>query len=217
MIVDDHLMFADAVEAFLATKEDIEVISVVSSSEEALEKCRPDPPDVVLMDLDLPGMDGIRGTRSITGEHPECKVVIVSAFASYDTVARSMEAGAIGYMPKTEAADRLVYAVRSAVAGETILPEQETMDAFEGPHQERASRLEPEPFGRRLTKREIEVLQLLADGNGLEEAAAALALSPFTVRDYLTMAMGRLGARSRLEAVLIAIRQGLVEVRHLSD
>jgi DNA-binding NarL/FixJ family response regulator len=116
LVVDDHPMFTDAIEALLAAKEDIEVAGVASTAVEALERCRADPPDVVLMDLDLPGVDGIGATRSIKQEHPECEVLMVSAFRNDEAVARSMEAGAIGYVPKTEAADRLVHAVRSAVA-----------------------------------------------------------------------------------------------------
>src|SRR5919198_1311856 len=86
LLVDDHLMFADAIEALLATKDDIEVLGVASSGEEAIEKCRTEAPDVVLMDLDLPGIDGIRATRSITQEHPEGKVVIVSGLRNEEAV-----------------------------------------------------------------------------------------------------------------------------------
>jgi DNA-binding NarL/FixJ family response regulator len=213
LIVDDHQMFADAIEALLATKDDVEIVGIASSGEEALEKCRADVPDVVLMDLDFPGIDGIQATRSITREHPECKVVIVTASRSDEAVAQSIEAGAIGYVPKTEAADRLVDAVRLAVAGRVVVPEPGVMDALRESRFGGPISIEPEAFGRELTKREVEVLQLLAEGKGLEEAAAALGLSRSTVRDYLTMAMGRLGARSRLEAVLMAIRRGLVAVR----
>ena len=216
LVVDDHLMFGDAVEALLASKDDIEVCAVVPSAEQGIEKCRADPPDVVLMDLDLPGMDGIRATRSITEEHPECKVVVVSAFANTETVAQSVEAGAIGYVPKLDAADRLVHAVRSAVAGDIVLPQPEVLEALAARTEARRAAQDGRMIGQ-LTRREIEVLQLLAEGKGLQETAAELGLSRFTVRDYLTMAMGRLGARSRLEAVLVAVRHGLVEIQSQSD
>ena len=217
LVVDDHLLFADAVQALLGDTDDIDVIGVASSAEEAVDRCRSEAPDVVLMDLDFPGIDGIRATRSITQENPESRVLIVSASRGPEPIARSMEAGAVGYLPKTEAADRLLCAVRAVAAGEIVVPEEEAMDAVGALRQRRARRTSAGALARQLGRREIEILQLLADGQTVDEVAAQLFLSPLTVRDYLTKSMAKLGVHSRFEAVLTAVRDGLIEVRERID
>jgi two-component system, NarL family, response regulator LiaR len=213
LIVDDHAMFADALVALLETEEGIGVVGAVATGEEAVALCGPSAPDVVLMDIDLPGMDGIASTREVLRVCPEAKVIGISALRDPDLLARAVAAGAAGLVPKTRAADELVRAVRAAAAGEIVLPEGDV-----GPALDRlrtaAHRTPLVNVGvNLLTDREVEILQTFADGMSTEDVATALRISPRTVRAHVESILAKLGVHSKLQAVLLGLRSGVIALK----
>src|SRR5436309_3392863 len=120
LVVDDHLMFAEAIKLLLANEDGIEIVGTAGTGEEAVELARETSPEVVLMDIDLPGIDGIEATRQIRAISPQTQVVIVSAFQHASVMARAVEAGAAGFVPKTRTTDDLVDVIRRAAAGEMV-------------------------------------------------------------------------------------------------
>jgi NarL family two-component system response regulator LiaR len=213
LIVDDHTMFADALVALLETEEDIEIVGAVATGEEAVALCGPSVPDVVLMDIDLPGMDGIASTREVLRVCPEAKVIGISALRDPDLLARAVAAGASGLVPKTRAADELVRVVRAAAAGEIVLPEGDLRPVLER-LRTAAHPPAPVPVGVNfLTNREVEILQTFADGMSTEEVATALRISQRTVRAHVESILAKLGVHSKLQAVLLGLRSGVIVLK----
>jgi DNA-binding NarL/FixJ family response regulator len=211
LIVDDHQMFADAIELLLAGEIGIEAVGTAGSGEEALALCERTEPDVVLMDVDLPGIDGIEACRRVREMHPATQVVIITAVQPADVLARAIEAGACGFIPKTRAAHELINVIRRAASGEMVLPPGGVDQVLR--RLQRAIRAQPEPEGvTRLTAREVEILQELAEGKSTGEVASTLSISPHTVQSHIRSILTKLGVRSKLEAVLVALRQGLIRL-----
>lgn len=204
-------MFADALELLLETEDDIGRLRKARTAEEGLDACREECPDVILMDVDLPGMDGIEATRQALGLCPDTHVVIITALQSDRVLADGIAAGANGFVPKTQAADELMGVLRRAAAGEIVLPAGDV-----GPllRSIRASATLEEPEARlaQLTPREIEILHALAQGLSTEEVARSLFISPRTVYSHVGSILPKLGVRSKLEAVMMALRHGVISV-----
>lgn len=212
LVVDDHRMFADAMELLMAGEEGLESIGVASTATEALELCRRGCPDVVLMDVDLPGMDGIEGTRRVREICPETQVVVITALQEADILTGAVEAGACGFVPKTQAADQLLRVIHRAAAGEMVLPAGQLEATLRRLRQARRGAREADLLTEELTSREVEILQAFADGLSTQEVADRLFLSTHTVKAHTGSILRKLGCRSKLEAVLFGLRHRLVEL-----
>jgi DNA-binding NarL/FixJ family response regulator len=207
LLVDDHRMFAEAIGMFLSTEDDIDVLEILSGAEGIAERVRSSAPDVVLMDIDLPGVDGLVATRQVVEARPETKVVLITALSDPDLALRGSEAGAAALVPKERAADDLVEVIRGVADVEEAVP---------GPRL-RLLPTAPRVDKRRtaaLSPRELQVLQGLVDGLSTEELSAALFVSRRTVQGHVQSILTKLQVRSKLEAAVTGLREGLV---HLSD
>jgi DNA-binding NarL/FixJ family response regulator len=210
LVVDDHRMFSEALELLLGGEADIRVIGTALSGEEALAVAAERQPDVVIMDIDLPWMDGIEATRALRATYPDTRVVIVSGYQDRDVVAQAIEAGASGYIPKADAADGLADTLRRAARGEMVLPSATITNVVDRLHRVRRAQTDAERRMAELTRREIEVLEALAEGHSTLEVARQLFISPLTVQTHVKNILQKLGVHSKLEAVTFAVRQGSI-------
>jgi len=209
LLVDDHRMFTQALEGLLAGEAGIEPVGVAGSVDEALAVIDTAAPDVVLMDLDLPGANGIEGTREVRRRRPDTAVVIVTSHDDPDLIVDAIGAGACGYVLKTRAVDELVSIIRQAAAGGMVLS-PEVPQAIGAVGHRRTGR---EPRGQHpLTDREMDVLRQLASGRSTEQIADSLYISVLTVRSHVKSILAKLGVHSKLEAVTYALHLGLIEV-----
>jgi NarL family two-component system response regulator LiaR len=211
LVVDDHEVFSDAVAMLLEHQPDVRLVGAARDAEEAIELLQvgtDDEPDVVLMDLDLPGLDGIRATRRIRELSPDSKIVVLTALQDPEVIADALAAGACGYVPKTSAVDDLMDVVRRAAAGELVMPERDLAPVLE---QLRGGNAEDEGERRlrRLTPRETEILRSLAGGRTTTEVADGLGISALTVQSHVKSVLAKLGVHSKIEAVTLAWRYGL--------
>jgi two-component system nitrate/nitrite response regulator NarL len=213
LVVDDHEMFSDALSLLLDRQPELELVGAVGDAEGALERARELQPDVVLMDLDLPGMDGVEATRRMRDVAPNAKVVIVTAMSSPALITSALAAGACGYVQKTRAVDDLLEVVRRAAAGEIVMPASdlqlvlEQLRGGESPHPIAGIAL------GRLTARETEILRALAAGEATSSIATTLGISPLTVQSHVKSILAKLGVHSKIEAVTLAWRHGIADVR----
>jgi len=206
MLVDDHQMFAEAIGMFLRTEDDIEVVEILGDANSVVERVNASRPDVVLMDIDLPGVDGVTATRRIVEARPETKVVLITALSDHGLVLRGIEAGASALVAKERAADDLVDVIRRTAAGEEIFLEpQLRLLGVVPPGEETQTKV-------KLTQRELEVLQGLVDGLSTDELASALFVSPRTVQGHVQSILTKMRVRSKLEAVVTGLREGLVRL-----
>ena len=207
-VVDDHAVVRRGLRAYLESVEDMEVVGEAADGQQALEAIAAlveagRPPDVVLMDLLMPGMDGVSATAAITQRHPDLAVVAMTSFTQADLVHGALQAGAAGYLLKDAEADEVAAAIRAACRGEVHL------DAAVA-RQLTRSLTAPGPRAvAALTEREREVLLLVARGLSNQEIADALVISERTARTHVSHIMGKLGVASRTQAALWAIREGI--------
>lgn len=212
LLVDDQQMFSDALGHLLTGHDDIELLGAARTGDEALELCRIGKPDVVLMDVDLPGADGIEVTRKIRKACPDVRVIMVTALHDPAVISRAIEAGARGYVLKTRAADELVSIVRQASNGQMVLSTGDVPPMLAKLEHARRMRAEARMAISRLTDRELEILKELATGRSTAETAATLHISPLTVRSHVKSILAKLGVHSKLEAVTYALLHGLIEL-----
>jgi DNA-binding NarL/FixJ family response regulator len=207
-VVDDHTVVRRGLRAYLESVEDMEVVGEAADGQEALDGIAAlvaagRPPDVALMDLLMPGMDGVAATAAITDGHPEMAVVAMTSFTQADLVHGALEAGAAGYLLKDAEADEVVAAIRAACRGEVHL---DPMIA----KQLTRSLVAPKPQTvNTLTDREREVLVLVAQGLSNRQIADALVISERTARTHVSNILTKLGVASRTQAALLAIREGV--------
>ena len=203
LLVDDHAVVRSGLGAFLMAFEDLELIAEAKSGEDAVALCNRFHPDVVLMDLKMPGMGGAEATRQIREHWPDIQVVALTSFKDKEMVENAMEAGAIGYLLKNVSADELAEAIRAADSGEPTLAPEAAQALIQ------STRQKPE-IGFDLTDREREVLALMAEGMSNPEIAEELMVSRSTVKFHVSNILSKLGADSRTEAVALALQHDLV-------
>jgi NarL family two-component system response regulator LiaR len=203
MLVDDHAVVRSGLAAFLLAFDDLELVGDAADGEEALRKCREVQPDVVLMDLVMPGMDGAAAARAIRQEFPETEIVALTSFKNEEFVTSALEAGAIGYLLKNVSAEELAEAIRSARAGRPTLSPEATHALIQSTRKSSPPRYE-------LTARELEVLTLMVEGLNNPEIAERLGVTRSTVKFHVSNILSKLGVGSRVEAVALALQHDLV-------
>lgn len=210
LLVDDHAMFRDALRRTLADERDIRVLATVANADEALVLCATQPPDVVLMDIDMPGTTCFTAAKEIQTACPGTRIVFLSAFFNDRYIERAIEIRAWGYVVKSEPAATVVMAIRRVAAGETYFsPEVQARLIMDG----RIPRLAAPRSARisTLTEREIEILRYLARGMGQKQIAHLLEISANTVHRHVSSVMTKLDIHDRVEVARFAIREGLAE------
>jgi NarL family two-component system response regulator LiaR len=203
MLVDDHAVVRSGLAAFLLAFDDLELVGDAADGEEALRKCGEVRPDVVLMDLVMPGLDGASAARAIREDFPETQVVALTSFMNEDFVSSALEAGAIGYLLKNVSAEELAEAIRSAHAGRPTLSPEATHALIQSTRKSSHPRYE-------LTERELEVLALMVGGLSNPEIAERLVVTRSTVKFHVSNILSKLGVGSRVEAVALALQHDLV-------
>jgi DNA-binding NarL/FixJ family response regulator len=207
LVVGDHQMFSEALVLLLGREPGIRLLGGPRAAGDALDACRQERPDVVLMDLDIAEVDHTETTRSIRAASPETKVIALSAVEGPAKVAAVLAAGACGYVPKTRALEDIMDVVRRAAAGELILPEADLASVLERLRSGQAGP-QAEVALRRLTPRETEILRALAAGDTTGQIAVALGISAMTVQSHVKSILAKLGVHSKIEAVTLAWRHG---------
>jgi DNA-binding NarL/FixJ family response regulator len=206
MIVDDHPVTREGLHAALDVEDGVEVVGEAGSGEQAIENAGDLKPDVVFMDVRMPGMGGIEAARAIRQASPDTKVILVTVDESRASISEAIQAGVSGYLLKDTSADELVNAARLAVEGKAVIHPQLTRAFIE-----EVQTAEKKGDAAALSRREKEILQKVAYGATTKEVAHDLGISPHTVKTHLERIFEKLGANDRAQAVAIAIRTGLVE------
>jgi len=207
MIVDDHAIVRKGIRALLTESGDFEIVAEAANGEEAVQRAAETQPDVILMDLLMPGMDGIEATRQITSRHPQTRLLVLTSFAADNKLFPAIKAGALGYLLKDSSPEELVRAIRMVHRGEPALHPTIARKLL----QEVAHPAGLEPAPEVLTARELAVLRLIAQGLSNQEIADELSVSEATVRAHVSRILGKLHLASRTQAALYAVREGLTE------
>ncbi len=203
MIVDDHTMVRSGLGAFIIAFDDLELAGEVGSGEEAIELCGNVRPDVVLMDLMMPGIGGVAAIGAIREKCPDTQVIALTSFAEQEHVQGALKAGAIGYLMKNISADDLANAIRDAVSGKPSLSAEAARALVQ-------SAGDSPPSGHDLTEAELGVLKLMIKGMNNPDIAEQLMVSTSTVKFHVSNVLSKLGVTSRTEAVALAVRHNLV-------
>jgi len=208
LIVDDHPVVRDGLVAILSTQPDFRVVGEAASGEGALALFEQQRPDVMLLDLEMPGMDGVEVIRQLKSKNPDVKIVVFTAFDTDERILSALQAGAKGYLLKGVPRSELFDAIRIVHSGGSLLQPvvaSRLLDQLSAPE----PNAEP---AEELTPREYEVLHLLVQGKQNKEIAAELVIAERTVKFHISSILGKLGAGNRTEAVTIALQQGLIEL-----
>ena len=203
MIVDDHTMVRRGLATILKVFDDLQLVGEAESGEVAIQLAAEVLPDVILMDMSLPGMDGAKATHAIRRQFPQIQIIALTSFKEGKMIKQALEAGAIGYLLKDISADDLVWAIRAAHAGRATLSPEAAQSLVE------TANLPPTP-GLDLTEREREVLALMVEGLNNTQIAGRLTVSPSTVKSHVSNILAKLGVASRTEAVTLALRNNIV-------
>jgi len=200
MIADDHPVVREGFAAMIGTEPDMTVVAQARSGEEAIDLFRRERPDVTLMDLRMPGMGGVDAIRAIRREFPDSRLIVLTTYDGDEDIYRALEAGAQAYLLKDMLCDEILGAIRAVHAGQRRIP------AAVG------TRLAERITGLDLSDREQHVLELVATGKSNKAIAAALEITEATVKGHMTNVLGKLGVTDRTQAVITAIRRGLVHL-----
>jgi DNA-binding NarL/FixJ family response regulator len=212
IVVDDQEVVRAAFEVLLATQPDFAVVGTAADGERAVRLCRDLRPDVVLMDIRMPGIDGIQATRRILADPATgaTRVLILTTFDLDEHVYDALDAGASGFLLKDATAERLFDAVRVVASGEALLAPNVTRRVIAEFSKLRKHRREPDAVLRALTARETDVLRLIAEGLSNPEIATRLVVGEETVKSHVSRVLAKLGLRDRTQAVVVAYESGLI-------
>jgi DNA-binding NarL/FixJ family response regulator len=200
MIVEDHAVVRQGLAALLGTVPDFEIVAQASDGEESIDLYRSRQPDVTLMDLRLPRMNGVDAITRIRTDFPQARIIVLTTFDGDEDIYRALQAGARGYLLKGMTAEELMEAIRSVYAGKSRIPAPV------------AERLAERMAAPELTTRETEVLELIVGGNSNKEIAAALFISEATVKTHINSLLSKLGVTDRTQAATTALQRGIVHL-----
>ena len=204
MIVDDHPIVRSGLGTMLQAFDDLELVSEAASGRIALDKCQVSSPDVILMDMVMPDMDGLETTRAILDQHPSIKIIMLTSFTKEDMVQDAFEAGATSYLLKNAPIDELADAIRLAHADQPTLSPEATRSLIK-------SKVDTsKEFDPGLSTREKQVLVLIAEGLSNEEIADQLNISPATARHHVSACISKLGAANRTQAAVMAVKHEII-------
>lgn len=208
LLADDQALFREALHILLSAQPGIEVVGEAGNGEEALRLIAETQPDVALMDLQMPVLNGVQATRRITAEFPACRVIALTTYDDDEYVFEGLRAGAIGYLLKDTPAHKLVEAIQAAARGESFL--QPSIASKVVAEFNRQARRPPTPLVEPLTRRELDILRLLAEGFNNHEIADQVVIAEGTVKNHVTNIIGKLGVRDRTQAAIRARELNLI-------
>lgn len=200
-LADDHGVIRDGLAGVIAAEPDLELVATAADGAEAVEKCKATTPDVVLMDLEMPVLDGIEATRAILADAPDTAILVLTSFSDRRRITGALDAGAVGYLLKDASADEVVRGIRTAAEGGSPIDPRAARLLLE-------AKSAPDPLAG-ISPREREVLALLVDGQPNKLIARQLGISEKTVKAHLTSIFRTIGVTDRVQAILWVERQGL--------
>jgi DNA-binding NarL/FixJ family response regulator len=201
LTVDDHALLRKGIRTLLGAERDMQLVGEASTGREAIEEFRAHRPDITLMDLQMPDMNGIEAIIAIRGEFPDARIIVLSTYSGDVQVVRALKAGARAYLLKGNVNKELLATIRAVHAGQKRVPAEIASDLAEHTGEEE------------LTQRELEVLRLIASGNANKEIAAQLDLAEDTVKRHVTNILSKLRANDRTHAVTIGLKRGIIELQ----
>lgn len=213
LIVDNQALFREGLRTLLSVRPDLEVIGEAGDGKEAIQMAAQLQPDIILMDLRMPVLDGVAATRRIAATNPDCRIIVLTTFDDDEHIFDGLRAGAVGYLLKDVPSEQLVEAIRATARGESFL--QPSVAAKVVAEFARLAVNQPSTAGRQalvepLSERETEILQALATGASNKEIAAKLFIAEGTVKNHITSILGKLNVRDRTQAALKAKDLGLI-------
>lgn len=200
LVVDDHPVLRDGVAAILENQSDMEMVGEARDGNEAVERFRALHPDVTLMDLQMPGMNGVAAIAAIRSEHPDARIIVLTTYAGDVQAVRALKAGATGYLLKSSLRTELIDAIHNVHRGQRHV------------HREVADEIARHVVDESLTEREIAILRLVAIGKANKQVASALGLSEETVKGHLKSIFSKLDVADRTHAVTVAAKRGIIEL-----
>jgi DNA-binding NarL/FixJ family response regulator len=200
LTVDDHALLREGIAALVNAESDMKLIAEASNGQEAIEKFRLHRPDVTLMDLQMPALNGIDAIIGIRGEFPNARIIVLTTYAGDVQALRALKAGARGYILKGHVRRELLDSIRAVHAGQKRIPPEVAAELAEHAAEDQ------------LTSREIDVLRLIAAGNPNKEIAAQLSIAEDTVKSHVTNILAKLAANDRTHAVTIGLKRGIIEL-----
>jgi DNA-binding NarL/FixJ family response regulator len=201
MSVDDHVLLRQGIAALIKTQPDMQLVAEASDGEEAIAQFRAHRPDVTLMDVQMPNVNGVEAISRIRSEFQDAKILVLSTYAGDVQILRAIKAGALGYLLKGNVRTELLEAIRTVHAGRKRIPP------------EIAAELAEHAADDQLSSREIDVLRLIGTGNANKQIADKLLIGETTVKNHISNILSKLGANDRAHAVTIALQRGIIELK----
>ena len=199
LTVDDHPLLRKGIAALVNVEDDMKLVAEASTGEEAIQKFRAHRPDVTLMDIQLPGLNGIESIGQIQREFPDAKIIVLTTYSGDAQVVRAMKAGARAYLIKRQVHRELLETIRAVHAGHRRIPQEIAVELVDHPRED-------------LTPREVDVLRLIASGNANKEIAGQLSIGEASVKSHVANILAKLSANDRAHAVTIGLKRGIIEL-----
>jgi DNA-binding NarL/FixJ family response regulator len=214
VVADDHPLMRQAIVMWLEKESDFEVVAEASNGQEVVKLARELSPDVVIMDIGMPILNGIEATRQISTECPNIGILVLTIHSDNDTVLSILQAGAKGYLIKTSSGKQVIQAVRTIAGGEAVWSLPISREIIDGSSPQKISAIK---INRKLSTRELEILKLISKGMGNKNIALELGLQENSVKSYLTNLFVKLGVGTRTEAVSIGLQNGIININDLKS